>query len=430
MRAMSIRMERPNMNQLSVRSNRCAWRCGLAVASIAAAASTASAQWTVTNLHPAGTVLSAGYGAGSGEQVGYAQVGPTVGHSRASLWTGSAASWVNLHPAGGGYSLAYGADAGQQVGETYPDGFARAALWSGTAASWVSLHPAGPSQSSALGVGGGQQVGRTYAGYYRAALWSGSAASWVDLNIPPTDGYTHSSEAFATDGNQQVGYLIAVGGITSASLWTGSAASWVNLHPAGNISSWAYGVDGGQQVGVVRVPDTSSHAALWSGTAASWVDLHPAGALNSQAYGVRGGRQVGRVVMGGVIRASLWSGTAASRVDLHAYLPAEFISSEARSITTDGAATVIVGWGFNNLTQRNEALMWIGTAPVFCAGDFDGSNSVTNADIPPFVAALLAGGACPAPPATCPADLNADGVVDGADMPGFLAKLLAGGACP
>lgn len=321
-------------------------------------ASPAGAQWTVVNLHPAGTVLSAAYGVGTGQQVGYVQVGPTVGHSRASLWSGSAGSWVNLHPTGVGYSIGYAADGGQQVGEYYPAGFPRAAMWTGTAASWVDLQPAGESQSSALGVGGGQQVGRTSAGYHRAALWSGSAGTWVDLNIPPTAGYTHSSEAYATDGHQQVGYLVAVGGIISASLWSGSAGSWVNLHPAGNISSWAYGVGGGQQVGVVRVPDTSSHAALWSGSAASWVDLHPAVALNSQAYGVSGGLQVGRVVIDGVIKASLWSGSAASRVDLHAFLPASFVSSEARSISTEGANTIIAGFGYNSLTQRSEAVIW------------------------------------------------------------------------
>lgn len=429
-RAMSIATERRKMKLLSSRLNCCAVWCGLAVVLIGAVSSTVSAQWTVVNLHPAGTTLSNGFGVGGSQQVGYAQVGPTVGHSRASLWSDTAASWVNLHPTGMGYSIAYGANGGLQVGEYYPAGFPRAALWSGTAASWVDLHPAGPTQSSAFGVGGGQQAGRTYAGYYRAAMWSGSAASWVDLNPPPTGEYTHSSEAFATDGAQQVGSVINVGGVISASLWTGSAASWVNLHPAGNISSWAYGVDDGQQAGVVRVPDTSSHAAMWTGTVASWIDLHPAGALNSQAYAVSNGRQVGRVVADGMIHASIWSGTVASRVDLHAFLPPEFLSSEAHGISHVGGVPYVVGFGFNGATQRSEALMWVGTAPVFCAGDFTGDNAVTNADIPDFLTALLAGGPCPAPPATCPGDMNSDGMVDGADLAGFVAKLLSGGTCP
>jgi hypothetical protein len=402
---------------------------------IGAAASTAGAQWTVTNLHPAGMFGSRANGVGGGQQVGYAQE-PTLGNPRASLWSDTAASWVNLAPAATPYSLAYGADAGQQVGEVYTDGFPRASLWSGTAASWVNLHPAGPpTNSSAFGVGGGQQVGRTYLGGYHAALWSGTAASWVDLNPPPDPGtgYTHSSEAYGVGGGQQVGHVVATGGVTSASLWNGSAASWVNLHPAGAGAdiSQAFGTDGLQQVGIARIMSTTVVAAsLWSGTAGSWVNLNPAGVTTGRANAVHGGQQVGRATVGGVSRASLWSGTAASWVDLHAFLPAEFTGSEAYGISHDGGFTYVVGVGFNSATQRGEALMWVAAAPACCAGDFDGSNTVTDADLPDFVAALLAGDPCPAPPACCPSDFDASGMVDGADMPGFLATLFAGGACP
>ena len=358
--------------------------CGFVAALIGIAAASASAQWTVINLHPAGTVASAANGVSSGQQVGYAQVGPTVGHYRASLWSGSTGTWVDLHPTGMGYSIAHGADGGQQVGEYYPAGFPRAALWSGSAGSWVDLNPAGSSQSSVFGVRDGQQVGNTYVGYYRAALWSGSAASWVDLNPPPTGGYTHTSQAYAVDGGHQVGFVVDVGGVISASLWSGSAASWVSLHPAGNISSWAYGVDGGQQVGVVRLPDTTSHAALWHGSAAFWVDLHPAGASSSRASDAEGGRQVGYAYIGGIQHASLWSGTAASWVDLNLFLPAGFVSAEAKSIATDGANDYIAGWGYNGLTQRSEALMWIGAAAAPCPGDIDHDRDVDLADLTLF----------------------------------------------
>lgn len=404
-------------------------RCAFLSVMIAATTPSARAQWTVIRLHPAATTGSDAYGVGTGQQVGFARVGPTVGHTRASLWTGSAASWVNLHPAGGDYSYCYAADSGQQAGDVIIGGFDHASLWTGTAASWVDLHPAGSFSSSANGVHAGQQVGWTNIGYPRAALWTGTAASWIDLNPPPTAGYTHSSEAYAVDAGRQVGYVVDVGGVTSASLWNGTPA-WINLHPAGNISSWAYGIRGAAQVGVVRVPDTSSHAALWTGSAASWVDLHPAGVLNSRASDVEGGRQVGYTVSGGISHAAIWSGTAASWVDLHAFLPAEFVSSDARSITVDSGNLIIVGWAFNNLFFREEAVMWVGAAPASCAGDFNGDNMVTSADIPGFVAALLAGGPCPASPATCPGDLNLDGIVNGADTAGFIAKMLSGGACP
>lgn len=401
----------------------------LVAAIVALAAPNARAQWTVIRLHPAGTIASDAYAAGTGQQVGFARVGPTVGHTRASLWTGSAASWVNLHPAGADYSYCYAAHSGQQAGDAVIGGVDHASLWTGSAASWVDLNPAGSFSSSANGVRDGQQVGWTNVGYSRAALWTGSAASWIDLNPPPTMDYAHSSEAYAVDSGHQVGYVVDIGGVISASLWNGTPA-WVNLHPTGNISSWAYGVRGGKQVGVVRVPDTSSHAALWSGTAASWIDLHPPGVLNSRASDVEGGRQVGYTVAGGIKHAALWLGTAASWVDLHTFLPAEFTSSEARAITIDGGNFVIVGWAFNNIFTREEAVMWVGAAPAFCAGDFNGDNAVTSADIPGFIAALLAGGPCPAPPAGCPGDLNADGVINGADTPVFIAKVLSGGTCP
>jgi len=346
------------------------------------AAAPAAAQWTVTNFHPAGSVASEASGVGGGQQVGYTQVGPTVGHYRASLWSGTAGSWVNLHPAGADYSIAYGADAGTQVGEVYVAGFPRAALWTGTAASWVDMNPAGTFQSTVFGADGGQQVGRASIGYYLASLWSGTAASWVDLNPPPTGGYTHTSEAFGIGGGKQVGYVVNLGGVISASLWSGSSA-WVNLHPAGNISSWAYGTDGIQQAGVVRVPDTSSHAALWTGSAASWVDLHPAGATNSRASDVENGLQVGYADLAGVRRASLWAGTAASRVDLHALLPASFLTSEARSIWSGGGFTYVAGLGYNTATARSEALLWKRATP--CYANCDGSTVPPVLNISDFI---------------------------------------------
>lgn len=379
------------------------------------------AQWTVTNLHPAGAIASRANGGFGNQQVGYAQLGPTVGHTRAALWTGTAASFVNLHPAGTVYSIANAATGIFQVGDVYTDGFPRASIWSGTAASWVNLNPIGSSNSNALGANGGFQVGRTNVGYYRAALWSGSAASWVDLNPPPTYGYTHSSEAFAVSGGKQVGYYVAVGGVTSAAIWSGNASSIVNLHPpAGGSQSWAYGVDSTQQVGVVRVPDTTSHAALWQGSAASWVDLHPAGATNSRASSVVGGTQAGYADIGGKRRASLWTGTAASWFDLSAFLPAGFTTSEASAIWIDAGVTYVAGYGFNSLSFRDEALLWVKGA--VCKGDLNGDGLVDDTDFSPFsVAYNILDCTDPAMPVGCPADLNGDGFVDDNDFVIFLA---------
>lgn len=384
----------------------------------------ATAQWTVTNLHPAGALASGANGGVAGQQVGYAQLGATVGTFRASLWTGTAGSWTNLHPAGGGYSIAYAADGNQQVGEVFPDGFPRASVWSGTAGSWINLHPDAFNNSSAFGVSNGVQVGAVFGAVAHAAMWTGTAASFVDLNPPPTNGFGHASQAYAVAGGRQVGYVIDASGVTSASMWSGSAASWINLHPAGNISSWAYGVDGQQQVGVVRVPDTSSHAALWSGSSGSWVDLHPQGATNSRASGVAGGYQVGYADLSGTRRASIWNGSAASRVDLHAFVQPAFFDSQATSITIEGGFIHVAGFGYNLNTARQEAILW--TRAVPCgpfSGDFNGDNSVNTADL---VFLLGRFGQSVAPGTN--GDLNGDGVVNTADLVVFLGQF--GRSCP
>ena len=110
--------------------------------------------------------------------------------SHASLWTGTAASWVDLHPTGTTSSMARGVRDGQQVGRASVDAAARASLWTGSAASWVDLTPAGADGPSyTWGVYGGQQVGGTDA---HASLWSGSAASWVDLHAFLPSDFTMS----------------------------------------------------------------------------------------------------------------------------------------------------------------------------------------------------------------------------------------------
>lgn len=72
------------------------------VAAVAPAGSTARADWTVTNLHVSyGSESSWALGVSDGQQVGVANVllGPGESRRTASLWTGTAASWIDLHPA-------------------------------------------------------------------------------------------------------------------------------------------------------------------------------------------------------------------------------------------------------------------------------------------------------------------------------------------
>ena len=243
------------------------------------------ANWTssgVTGIASGVEVGSAGWVTVSGH--GKNQV--TTSFTHAGLWRGSAASWVDLNPAVatshlGSYGL--GAGGGQQVGVAFigPTGAAVASLWTGTAASWVNLNPAGASGSRAEGTDGTYQAGfATLGGVGHAGMWSGTAASWVDLNpagaSAPPGGF--ASVAWSEFGGQQAGYA-TIGGVEQASFWSGSAASWVNLNSflPGNFAptcrSVAYGVwqDGSGTTYVVgSAIDTAgvTHALMWVSTVA------------------------------------------------------------------------------------------------------------------------------------------------------------------
>jgi hypothetical protein len=326
---------------------------------ICSLASTARAQWTATSLQPDVATHSYAYGVNGGQQAGQVFVNGTY---HASLWNGSAASWVDIHPVGASESVAKCAGDGQQGGWVG----SRASLWYGTAASRVDLHPAGTGSSAIYGVGGGQQVGNAVlGGLPRASLWSGTAVSWVNLH-PAGAIY---SEARGVGDGQQVGYA-NFGNGDRASLWSGTAASWVDLNPAGAVRSSASDVDSGKQVGTAEVLSDGvyeSHASLWSGTAASWVDLNPPGSTLSHAVAVSGGQQVGIVGINGVGRASLWSGSSASWVDLSAFLPDGYTEAGAMGIFSDANFTYVAGYAVRDATGKVEAMLWSKPVPEPCA---------------------------------------------------------------
>jgi hypothetical protein len=151
--------------------------------------------------------------------------------------------------------------------------------------------------------------------------------------------------------------------VNRASIWSGTAASWVDLHPAGASTSYALAIQGGQQAGAAEVGGVRS-ASLWSGTAASWVNLNPAGSADSIAYGAFAGQQAGYATFGGVAHAGLWSGNAATWEDLSVFLTGSWGDSIAQSIWSDGTTTYVAGFGFNNNTSRDEALLWTRTVPA------------------------------------------------------------------
>lgn len=358
--ALNIWMLRPNGRTAMIRSvplvaasstrTRHPFQCvALSLVFAITCASTSNAQWTVTNLHPAGASQSQALAASGAQQAGIADFG---GPTHALLWSGTASSWMDLNPVGSSQSFAWSISGGQQAGLADFAGEARASWWSGTASTWVDLHPLGAFSSVAYAISGTQQAGNTFiAGTYHASLWSGTAASWIDLH--PT--VAESSGVFAIGTGRQAG-TVRVGGAAHASKWSGTAASWVDLHPPGATESIAFCASGEEQAGFAVIGGLH-RASLWSSTGA-WLNLNPAGASYSEVHAMSDGQQVGEVHVGNWGHASLWSGTANSWVDLHVFLPAEYRSSLARGISSDGANLYVAGSGHNTLTGREEALLW------------------------------------------------------------------------
>lgn len=307
-------------------------------------AASAPGQWKVVSLHPIGAYDSVAQGVDANSQVGAVE-------NRASIWSGTAASWVDLHPQYSFDSRAYAVSGTQQVGYSYQHGF-YPGLWNGTAESWLRLDYFGV----AYDVENGQQVG---VGERGAAIWRGSEDSRIDLN-PPGSAF---SVAYGFDGDTQTGFA-QFSGIKRAGLWRGRASSWVSLHPAGLRESLATGIYSGQQVGYVTgwfspLPV----ASLWTGSASSWRSLQPPYASASLAWGVYSGQQVGYITVDGQERACLWRGAAGSVLNLHAFLPDNYLSSEALGIWSNDTRTVVVGYAINGQTKRPEAMMWIGPPP-------------------------------------------------------------------
>lgn len=337
----------------------------------------------------------AAFGISGGQLVGF---GLVSGSPHAMLWRDAGASVVDLHPRSGfsngaNGSRAFGISGGQQVGWAYTvDLRVHALLWNGTASSVVDLHPSWLAESQAFATSGEQQVGRgsgpttgTVRGFQasHALLWRGSAASVVDLH---PSGFTYS-EAVGVSGGQQVGdahiirplesvALPRLSDIIHALLWRGSAASVVDLNPSGFTDSEAHGISGGEIVGwgdVIAPDDTGIlHALLWHGTATNVVDLHPRGFDSSEANGTNGTEQVGWGLScwsgGGELRACataarhalLWYGSAATVVDLHAFLPSDFVQSEALGIDSSG---VVLGYAkrWEDGTEDSHYFLWVPT---------------------------------------------------------------------
>lgn len=361
-------------DQVLLRAHASFWKslCGPTAAALAVlmTAAPAPAQWTVSNLHPGGGVLqSTATGTSGVQQVGWTGFDQ---FPRASLWSGSAGSWIDLHPNGAVRSIAYGTSGSQQAGRVSFNAFTyRAALWNGTAESWTDLTPLGAVSAGAYAIAGSQQAGySTFPLGTFAGIWNGSAESWINLN--PAGAL--SSVATGTSGSQQVGWSVLDVGGRRAALWNGTAQSWVDLHPSSapgitdQTTTMAFATSGLMQAGIVENYDLKTtryvrRPCAWSGSVESFVDLTPLGSTEGEALAAWGLLQGGYAIIDGYSHAGLWSGTAESWEDLHAVLPPEFIASRASSLWSDGATLFVGGSGYNTTTGRQEALLWSRPVP-------------------------------------------------------------------
>lgn len=314
-------------------------------------AALATAQWTVTILHPSSRPHSYSYGGSGTLQVGNA-------HHLAALWTGTAGSYLSLHPTGAFNSYLLATNGQRHVGYASPiQGTVLAGYWNGTSNIFTALTSAANQPARATAIDGNTQAGFGTFGLNKHALkWSGTIGSMVDLNPQNAAG----SEAHAAGGGKQGGF-VKFSAEPTAALWSGSAESYLELHPTGYKNSEIRGMSTIDQVGYGRDQGNTYHALLWRGTKASMVDLHTPGYANSYAQGTNGQYQVGKrqPQLSGPTHATIWKGTAASAVNLHAFLPSgtNYIHSTAHSVWVNNGTLYVAGFATIE-TPQDVAVLW------------------------------------------------------------------------
>jgi hypothetical protein len=268
---------------------------------------------------------------------------PITNFTHAVYWPGNGNPWIDLNAGSECQSLAHGISGLQIVGSVKENGIFMAALWS-TDGSFRNLHPAGVPgivHSEALATSGTQQVGyismklATMSSDHRhAALWSGTSESFIDLH-PQVGGWTDST-ATAISGANVVGSVSQVG-VTHAVLWK-ATKPMIDLHPTdqGFWATAANGISGTNIVGVA-FGNGGQVAVLWQGSRDRMVILSPAGSGMAQAYCACGSSQAGEVDN----HAAFWMGTPESFVDLHEVLGFGTYSRAYAMVVDDSIAYVV-----------------------------------------------------------------------------------------
>ncbi len=402
---------------------------GVSFTALTAFASVASAGWTVTPLHPAGYSGSTITDVRPGQQAGSV----SADQSKATIWSGSAASMVLLEPFDFSFRPSFAAGIGvtRYFGSRMAsDGNMRPGSWSGTPGSWAPMSTGTESYGSVVGVAGSLIVGAV--GDF-AAVWTSPTATPTILH--PADPSYLLSRTTATSDSQQVGWVqrqvAPFTFVTHAALWSGTASSFVELTTGSFDESIALGVDAGVQVGsadiVVFDPQTNENyaarrAVWWAGTAASQTPLAYLGPVtgNSRATDIHRGVIVGYMAS----RATVWAGPDFARVtDLHALLPGNSPYSRANSVWVEGDTVYIGG------ESSNHAVLWVGSLSdlIGCDSIDFNANGVfpEDQDVVDYFN-VLAGSTCSA----CnDIDFNNNGVFpEDQDVIDFF-NVLAGGTC-
>lgn len=309
--------------------------------------------WTALVLHPPSARLSSLTTLAPGLQAGDLGVGP---FNRASLWRGSAETFVDLHPPDAEQSWISAAEGAAQIGSVQIGNAPRAAMWTGTPESRVDLNPAAAAGSFALGAGGVHQVGIAFlpAGQ-RAALWSGTPESFVDLGARADE----IPFAIGVGGGLQVGYAF-VGGGTHARQWAGTPASLTDLHPLPADDSYALATDGRRHCGVLTIA-ARNFAAIFDIASDQWITLMPRGARSSFITHMADRFFAGSAGFPDGNRALLWESRPDGSFraeDLSAALPSGWTNAHARAVRIEGDTLTAAGSAVNPATGEQNAVLW------------------------------------------------------------------------
>lgn len=324
----------------------------LAAAAVLLASLPAPAQWTVTSLQPPAGGESVALSVWSERTVGYRFI---TGKFQATSSFGNGPLNASMPP-DVAESFAYSVRQDQAGGSiSTPEFTTHAAAWlTGPGSAPVDLHPSDSESSVVFGVSNPRQVGsRVAAGVTRATMWSGTAASMVSLH-PVAATW---SEANAIDNDAIVG-AVAVAGLSHAVLWSAaSPTSYIDLNPPGATWSVANSVSAGRQAGAVAVA-SERHAAVWRGSPSTFLDLSPPNTDDSLIWSTHNDWQAGQARIGLHDHAIAWHSVPSEWTDLHSLLPPRYSRSVAFGVWASSTQVRVVGMAHNDLTNRDEAMLW------------------------------------------------------------------------